>query len=65
MSEENRREVDRVDVMNKIREAEQVLRIAEDVNEQWGFMKEETFKQLNDALSKMHIEINQNAKVTL
>ena len=65
MSNESQREVDRVDVMKKIREAEQKLRIAEDVNEQWGFITEQTFEQLNDALSKMHIEINVNAKVTL
>ena len=65
MSNESQREVDRVDVMKKIREAEQKLRIAEDVNEQWGFITEQTFEQLNDALSKMHIEINRNEKVTL
>lgn len=39
MSNESRREVDRVDVMKKIREAEQKLRIAEDVNEQWDFIE--------------------------
>jgi len=65
MSNESQREVDRVDVMKKIREAEQKLRIAEDVNEQWGFITEQTFEQLNDALSKMHIEINRNEEVTL
>ncbi len=65
MSDESRREVDRVDVMKKIREASQTLRIAEDVNREWHFITEETFEKLNDALSKMVIEINRGEKVTL
>ena len=65
MSDESRREVDRVDVMKKIREAKQILRIAEDVNEEWRFISEETFEKLNDALSRMVIEINRNEDVIL
>jgi len=65
MSDESRREVDRVDVMKKIREAQQILRIAEDVNEEWRFISEETFEKLNDALSRMVIEINRNEDVIL
>lgn len=65
MSNESRREVDRVDVMKKIREARQILRIAEDVNEEWRFISEETFEKLNDALSRMVIEINRNEDVIL
>lgn len=65
MSDESRREVDRVDVMKKIREAKQILRIAEDVNEEWRFISEETFEKLNDALSRMVIEINRNEDMIL
>ena len=65
MNNESRREVDRVDVMKKIREAQQILRIAEDVNEEWRFISEETFEKLNDALSRMVIEINRNEDVIL
>lgn len=65
MNNESRREVDRVDVMKKIREAKQILRIAEDVNEEWRFISEETFEKLNDALSRMVIEINRNEDVIL
>ena len=47
MSEESQREVDRGDVAKKIREAWKILRRAEDLNEQWSFIIEETWKKLN------------------
>lgn len=65
MTEESRRQADRQDVVKKIREAWNILRRAEDINEQWGFIEEETFKKSNDAIGRMLIEVNRGEDVVL